>query len=113
MLTWYVALLPIITLWIFGATALHVRIVYGQWPTDAVDHAPTVLLAANMFVFACASLFAGFLAGPIWVILLFSPRLHRNFYSHVLQAVSLAIGVIAFFSVPWIIDPKYVTWWLD
>jgi hypothetical protein len=112
MLTWYVALSPMITLWLFGATALHVRLVFGQWPTDAVDHAPTVLLALNILVFQIACLF-GFLAGPVWVILLFFPSLHRNFSSHVLQAVSMAIGVIAFFSVPWIIGPKYVTWWLD
>jgi len=113
MRTWYVALSPMITLWLFGATALHVRLVYGQWPTDAVDHAPTILLGVNIFVFVIASVFAVFVAGPVWVILLFFPSSHRNFCSHVLQAVSLAIGVIALFSVPWIVDPKYVTWWLD
>jgi hypothetical protein len=52
MATWYVALSPMITLWLFGATALHVRLVFGQWPSDAVDHAPTVLLGLNIFVFA-------------------------------------------------------------
>lgn len=113
MVTWYVALSPMITLWLFCATALHVRLVFGQWPTDAVDHAPTGLLGLNIFVFMCASFFAVFLAGPVWVILLFYPSLYRNFCSHVLQAVSLAIGVVAFFWLPFVLDPKYVTWWLD
>jgi len=113
MLTWYIALSPMITLWLFGATALHVRLVFGQWPSDAVDHAPTVLLAVNMFAFAVAAVFTTFVAGPVWVILLFYPSLHRDFCSHVLQAISLAIGVVAFFWVPSIVDPKYVTWWLD
>jgi hypothetical protein len=112
MVTWYIALSPMITLWLIGATAMHVRLVYGQWPTDAVDHAPTTLLALNILVFQIACLFV-FLAGPTWVILLFCPSLRRNFCSHVLQAVSLAIGVIEFFSVPMLVDPKYVTWWLD
>jgi len=113
MLTWYVALSPMITLWLFAATALHVRRIFGSWPDNAVDHAPTILLALNILVFKWATLFGLFLAGPLWISLLFYPPARRNFYSHLLQAVSLAVGVISLFWVPWIVDSKYVTWWLD
>ncbi len=80
---------------------------------DAVAHPPTVLLAVNIFVFAGAFWFGLFVAGPVWIILLFYPPVRRNICSHVLQAVSLAIGVFALYWVPIVVDPKYVTWFLD
>ena len=69
--TWIPAAAPLIALALFVVTAIHVRLAYGQWPMDAIDKPTTVLLALNMALFAVVSAVSMFLAGPVWLTLLF------------------------------------------
>jgi hypothetical protein len=104
---------PEIAILAFASMAVHVRLALGYWPSDAIDFYPTPLLRLHGFFFIIAFLYGIFVAGPLWLLLLFFRPLRLGFAVHRLQACLIALGWLVLFFLMASIPPKYVTWFLD
>ena len=112
--TWFCAGLPLIAFLVFLSMALHVRLSIGEWPHDALEMKDMSLgLALHEFCFAITLLFGGFVATPLWLILLCFRSLRISARTHVVQASILLLGLFMLWGGMMMLPSKWVTWFLD
>ena len=111
--TWLLAVSPMVSIALLASTALHVRWTFGGWPTDAVDHPPTLLLALHEFIAVVGYGLCPFVAAPVWALLLFFRRQRLTLSAHVLQGLVLTSGLVLMACLPAVVPARYVTWLLD
>lgn len=111
--TWLLAVSPMMSIALLASTALHVRLTFGGWPTDAVNHPPTFLLGLHEFIAIVGYGLCPLVAAPVWALLLFFRRQRLSFSAHFVQAIVLTAGLVLMACLPAVVPARYVTWLLD
>lgn len=93
--------------------ALHIRLGFGYWPDQAIDHYPALLFRVHVWLFVAANLFAVFAAIQLLFTLIQHRRLGVHWRQVVVQGLAYVGGWVALFVVTANVPARFVTWLLD
>jgi len=111
--TWLCAVSPYALLFAFSTMALHVRLGFGYWPDQAVDHFPAVHFMVHECMFLAVMLFAIYAVIHLAVTFIHHRAFGVKLKVIMSQMLLSAIGWVTLFVVIENAPARFVTWFTD
>ena len=109
--TWICAGSSLALLLLILSLAIHLRLGLGHWPEPIVEDYQTAAFKVHEWVLFLVAHFAGFLAIPLWPVLLIFRRFRAGIKTHLVQSAVFSVGwilILLFFKY----DPTSFSQWL-
>lgn len=112
--SWSCALSPVVLLFVFIGFGIHVRLGLGHWPTPMVEDYHSAAFRVHEWVLIGSLWFALVIAGPLWLVSLFSRSLRPAWPRTVaFQLLLCAAGWLAIVAVLRFDPTTFSAWLLD
>jgi len=113
LLTWLPAFSSLALVLGFAGYALHIRLWLGHWPKPMLESYHTPLADFHVKSLILCGIFAVYVAGPLWLLLLCFKSLRISLPVHIRQALLFGFGWLLLYTwVRW--DPfRFIDWFLD
>jgi len=113
LLTWLPAFSSLALVLAFAGFALHIRLGLGHWPKPMVESYGTPLADFHVKSLILFGIFAVYVAGPLWLLMLCFKPLRISLPIHIRQVLLFGFGWLLLYI--WVRrDPfRFIDWFLD